>query len=340
MQLSELKKEMRFNNELLSLIDTLKSINSSKYHALEREKERFEDFMVEFGGFFNVVDLVHTDDPLVRPMSDVLGIVVVTSDSGFMGGLNAGVLRGVEEVQGSLSNKKVELIVIGEKGAGRLGDAGRKYAFFKGIDQETLYEQALEMTDYIVKEVLEERIGRVVLVYPKPLSISNQVIETIHVLPCADLFDKAKHKSRRRIADEEANANEKKGMLRRAVESALDVVVESSFSDLVEYLARTWVVSKLYEVFEDSKLSEFGARTIHLEGSHQKLEKEQKKLKYKFFRASHEQIDKGMRESYSATNIRKKRKKSEAKSAAARARVEQLPVLIGRKSANDRTSHG
>ncbi len=317
MQLSELKKEMRFNGELLSLIDTLKSINSSKYHALEREKERFEDFMVEFAGFFDVVDLVETDDPLVHPTSDVLGIVLVTSDSGFMGGLNSGILRAVEEVQGTISKKKVELIVIGEKGAGRLGDSGRKYKFFKGIDQETIYEQALEMTDYIVTEVLEGRIGRVVLVYPKPMSISNQVIETINVLPCADLFDKARRKSHEQVADKASDPGEKK-LFSKLIDPALAVVVESAFSDMVEYLARTWVVSKLYEVFEDSKLSEFGARTIHLEGSHQKLEKEQKKLKYKFFRASHEQIDKGMRESYSATNIRKKKKKAEEKAARAK----------------------
>ena len=41
MQLSELRKEMRFNMELVSLIDTLKNIASSRYHALERDKERF-----------------------------------------------------------------------------------------------------------------------------------------------------------------------------------------------------------------------------------------------------------------------------------------------------------
>ena len=44
---------------------------------------------------------------------------------------------------------------------------------------------------------------------------------------------------------------------------------------MVEYLAGVWVTSKLFEVFEDSKLAEFSARAMHLEGSFQKLEKEQ-----------------------------------------------------------------
>ncbi|TFH16095.1 MAG: hypothetical protein E4H02_06440, partial [Lentisphaerales bacterium] len=82
MQLSELRKEMRFNMELVSLIDTLKNIASSRYHALERDKERFERFMEAFTDFFRVVNLVDVDEPLVRVATDVLGVVIVTSDSG------------------------------------------------------------------------------------------------------------------------------------------------------------------------------------------------------------------------------------------------------------------
>ena len=43
---------------------------------------------------------------------------------------------------------------------------------------------------------------------------------------------------------------------------------------------------------------------MHLEGSVQKLQELNKKLKYQFFRASHENVDKGMRESYSAKKVR------------------------------------
>ena len=41
MQIAQLKKEIRFNKELLSLIETLKNIAASRYHMLEREKESF-----------------------------------------------------------------------------------------------------------------------------------------------------------------------------------------------------------------------------------------------------------------------------------------------------------
>jgi ATP synthase F1 gamma subunit len=302
MQLSELRKEMRFNMELVSLIDTLKNIASSRYHALERDKERFERFMEAFTDFFRVVNLVDVDEPLVRVATDVLGVVIVTSDSGFMGGLNAGVINKAYGLQGDLRADKISFIVVGDKGAGVLSDAGRKFKYFRGIAEETRYEQALELADYIVGEVQARRIGRVVMVYPKPVSFSQQKIETIHVLPCAELFDKGAT---------QAETVKAKG-LDALVAGARKAIVESSFSDMVAYLSKTWVASKLYEVFEDSKLAEYGARAIHLEGSHQKLEKTKKKLQHQFFRASHEKIDKGMRESFSAGNIRKKKRKAEA----------------------------
>ena len=90
--LSQLRRDLRFNAEFLQLIQTLKNIAASQYHTLEREKERFGDFMAQFAGFFRVVDMVDVEAPLVEIATDVVGIVLVTSDSGVMGGLNAGVI--------------------------------------------------------------------------------------------------------------------------------------------------------------------------------------------------------------------------------------------------------
>ena len=93
MQITELRAELRFTTDLLGLIETLKNIAGSQYHMMEKQKERFVEFMNAFAGFFRVVNLVSVEDPLVRVVSDVVGVVIVTSDSGFMGGLNQGVIR-------------------------------------------------------------------------------------------------------------------------------------------------------------------------------------------------------------------------------------------------------
>jgi len=296
--LSQLRRDLRFNAEFLQLIQTLKNIAASQYHTLEREKERFADFMAQFTGFFQVVDMVHQDAPLVNVMTDVVGIVLVTSDSGFMGGLNAGVIQAGYDVQGILPATQIRYIVIGDKGASKLSEGGRDFKAFPGISPETRYEQAMEIRDYIVKEVSEKRIGKVVVVHPRPISFTQQTIDTFNLLPCGELFDRASLP-----ASSSAVPSSAAGKL---IASARKVTVESSFEDMAVYLAEVWVASKLYEVFEDSKLAEFAARAMHLEDSVQKLEKEHKKLKHQCFRAAHELVDKSMRESFSS---RKKKKK-------------------------------
>ncbi len=42
MQLNELRKDLEFNAELLSLVETLKNVAGAQYHVLEKQKERFD----------------------------------------------------------------------------------------------------------------------------------------------------------------------------------------------------------------------------------------------------------------------------------------------------------
>lgn len=302
MQLHELKKDLIFNKDLLSLVSTLKNVAGSQFHLMEKKKQRFDAFMNAFAGFFRVVDLVDVVNPLVRVESDVTGVLILTSDSGFMGGLNSGVIRAGLTAVENLPPEKVKLIVVGDKGAGALEDqAVNEIKTFGGISQDTIYEQSVVIKDYLMREVKEKRIGKLLVAYPRALSFSSQTIEVINLLPCGELFDK-----------EVVSEVSKHVGTRRFISEAREVVVESSFDDMVEYLSGVWVTSKLFEVFEDGKLAEFSARAMHLEGSLQKVEKEYKKVKQKCFKATHELIDKGMRESFAAKSTKGRKKKRSA----------------------------
>lgn len=301
MQLHELKKELSFNEDLRGLVGTLKNVAGAQYHVLEKQKQRFDAFMNAFSSFFRVVDLVDVVNPLVSVACDVTGVVIVTSDSGFMGGLNSGVIRAAFQAVEKLPPEKTQLIVIGDKGAGALADHPQEVKCFGGISPDTIYEQSVVIKDYLMQEVKEKRIGKLIVAYPKARSFSSQTIDVIDLLPCGELFDK----------EVESEVMKPVGV-RRFLAGAREVIVESSYDAMVEYLAGVWVTSKLYEVFEDGKLAEFSARAMHLEGSLQKVEKEYSIVKRKCTKASHELIDKGMRESFAAKSTKSRKKKRPA----------------------------
>ncbi len=296
MQLNELRKDLRFNTELLSLVETLKNVAGSQYHLLEKQKARFEAFMDAFAGFFRIVNLVDVRNPLVAVESANTGLILVTSDSGFMGGLNTAIIRAGFEAIADVPRDRRRLIVIGDKGAAAVNELQPDATFFPGINQDDIYGHAAMVKAHVIDAVMNREIGMLYVAYAAASSFSAQTVEVIPLLPCRALFD----------VEAESEIARHAGTS-RFVSDARKVIVESSYDDIAVYLASQWVAAKLYEVFEDSKLAEFSARAMHLEGSLQKVEKEHARIRHKCFKAAHELVDKGMRESFAAKSTKRKR---------------------------------
>ena len=210
-------------------------------------------------------------------------IVVVDGLTGFMGGLNTHVINA------ALAERKnhAQLIIIGERGAAYLRGIGEEFEPFPGITEENKYELALKLKDYLMKEAREGKIGKVILSYPLPISFTFQKVELVKILPATEFFEEQKTEDRGQRTEK--------------------VIIESSPNDIIEHLVAEWITQKLYEVFEDSKLSEFAARTIHLEQSYQNLSQMGKALQYQYFRARHSFIDRSMRETFASQLLRRRK---------------------------------
>jgi ATP synthase F1 gamma subunit len=277
--LRKLKEEMQFNTDLSELLDVLKGVAIAEYRLLESRKERFEEFMKEFEGFFQMMDFNTIDHPFAQERGH-LAIIAVTSNEGFMGGLNT---RIIHEALSYARTKDVQYIVIGDKGAGYMKSLNRKFIAFPGIDPRKCYKAAFKFKDYIMQEGLAGRFGKLVLFYPKPISFIVQKIEHVTILPCHELFQSMK----------------------KVTEKVEDVIVESTPHNIIEYLLETWITQKLYEIFEDSKLAEFSARTIHLEESYQISLQEGDNIMRRYFRTHREMVDKDLRDMFASRFIKK-----------------------------------
>lgn len=281
--IEQLKEELEMNGNLTELMDVLKGVAAAEFWSLSKKRKRFTDFVGAFEGFFQFLEFIDVQHPFVKGQGE-LGIILVTSNEGFMGGLNMRIINAALSYEGS---KDAHLMIIGEQGATHLESLGRKFTGFPGISSGECYEAALDMKDFIMKEGLAGKFGKLVLFYARPLSFMIQKIEKLELLPCNALFDEKVERS-------------------KEWES---VIVESPINGIIEYLVETWILQKLYEVFEDSKLSEFSARTLHLEESYQVLIEQEKNLKHQYFRGRHELVDAEMRDMFSAQIARRKAKK-------------------------------
>ena len=272
--IASLKKDLEFNKGLSSLLEVLKAIAVSQYRTLEQKLKTFEKLTSGIESFFEFVDVPVISHAFLNPTVKQQAVVAVTSDSGLLGSLNMHVINDaileLERIPG-------KLIVIGEKGKAYVRDTNIPFVAFGGIVDEERHAQAMQLRDYLVTKALQGEFGYLKVVYPHPVSFTVQKVKTIQFLPFVPSVQPQLHE----------------GFMP-------EVILESSLSNILEYLVHLWIGQKLYEIFGLSRLAEFAARFVHLEESSQKLKELDSKTKLEYFRVRHELVDRNMRELFAA----------------------------------------
>lgn len=274
--LSNIKKDLDFNRGLSSLIEVLKTISVAQLRALEQEFKSFERLHSAIATFLDGIEIEGINHPFVTPKNKSQAIVLVTSDSGLLGGLNMQVIsRGLAE----LEKAPGRIIVVGEKGKNYLKETNTPFVAFPGIKDQERLGQAMQLRDYLLSRAMEGLFGFLKVVYPHPVSFTVQRIEVVSFLPYLPT------RTIKRIPGETSRPG---------------VILESKPKDIIEYLVYTWVGQRLHEIFGLSRLAEFAARFMHLEGSHQRLKEMDSKILLEYFHVRHELIDRNMRELFAA----------------------------------------
>ncbi len=280
---SKVKAELMDVRELVDLVQVLKDVADMKYHAMSQQRVKFNRFNESFVEFFSLVSFSQVAHPLVNNTNPKTAIVVITSERGFVGDLNSRVVgRAMEEKE---KNADSFFITIGKKGVMKLDGMGQKSAkIWEDVEEQGLYEVSLEVKDYLVKEVMEGRIGKVQLVYPWPKDYTTIKPRAIKLLPCEDLMPQQS----------------------QTVEKFKQVIEESDPLDMTGYLADLWLSSKIFEIFFDTNLAAACAQTQQLDNSLGKMRKERDLTKLRWRKARRGDIDKSLREVFSARMMAQK----------------------------------
>ena len=276
--LVKLKQDIHFNAQLGGLLDALKSIAAQQFQSLERAFQSnpacFEA-LERIAGTFKLEQFSHPFTQSAGP----IGVIVVTSDTGLLGGLNQ---QSISTAMQEYRQEPGELIVVGERGAAHVRELGLPCRVFPGVLDTGRTELASTIRAYALNRVLSGHLAAISIVYPRALSFSVQRIELVRALPCTEWF--------------------KTASVPRGVRSG-PLTLESPVPKVIEYLVWLWLGQKLFEVFGMSRLAELAARAAHLEGSSQELKRRGQKLLLRYFRERREVIDRNIRELFAAKSL-------------------------------------
>jgi F0F1-type ATP synthase gamma subunit len=283
--LNKTKKEVEFNLTLTQVVDALKNIALGRFHYFQGRLSTFEPFSKLCTHFLDEMNFRELTHPFVDAVSQRPAVVIVTSDDGFTGSLTT---RTVEAGL-SKAGKRGDITVIGERGGKYLWDLGRKAKVFPSPEEDQSSELAARVRDHVLPKILKGDCGHLIVVYPKPVSLSVQKITIEKCLPFND-----NHSSQKQN------------------QSPVVYLWESKPSDVLGYVLSQWVGHRLNEILAMSRIAELGARVVHLEGSHDELIKQGKKLKQTFCRSRHEVIDRSMREVFATQLLFRQQEKEES----------------------------
>ncbi len=277
--LIKLRENLRFARELQDMIDVLKGATASQFRSLQQRRKGFDDYKIRLDQFLTTLDARNVRHPFLRERANLpKAIVMITSDEGFVGGLNANIVNtGLEHASGM-----DELIVLGERGARYLSEnQSGSFVVLPAVGDDITYRRAVALRDLLITRFLSKKVGSIMVVYQRFLSLTVQRVEVARVLPCGDIF------------------GQKQG-IRVRPKTMGDFLVEPSPEKVVDFMVRAWLMQKLYDMFWESKLSECAARIVHLEGSHEEILNANKRLVHEYFKHLHSRSDKNIREIFAS----------------------------------------
>lgn len=133
------------------------------------------------------------DHPLMRPSaSKSQALIVIGSDRGLCGAYNNDLFRQIDThlKLAQRFGRNVAIYAKGRKVVQYLEHRKIKpAAVYSDADQTSSAEQSRQIADFFIRQYLDGKIGRLGVVYHRFFSNASQKVQTLTILPIADLID-------------------------------------------------------------------------------------------------------------------------------------------------------
>ncbi|VVB80418.1 ATP synthase gamma chain [uncultured archaeon] len=285
-QLQEIRRDLQFQRDFIQLMEGLHNTALLNYTKIKAVEDRyFEEYMKEIRTFAAFMKTANITGKFMEQTAGKPCYILITPDSGLMGGLNNYVVERYFLETKDLAETPITM-VLGEKGAQAL-EARASIIPFSGYKEaaDEITSKVDQIKESLFTQIKAGTINRVGVIYPASVSFSKQEVRYERLLPCEDLIEEIKleiHDPRR-------------------------VLIESPGEDFAEYLAAQWLELQLYKVLRDAKLSEHSARAMHLSTSKENLENQLKETEDEYRKVRKSLIDKSSREAAAAQQVKKKK---------------------------------
>lgn len=268
--LAKLQQNLGFNKDLGELIEVMKLAATLQFNQFRNRKGPTSEFLTLLEEAFNVIYSQQIDNIFLRSNSELpKALILVSSDEGFLGELNAllvNKMMGVRQTQD-------EIIVVGSQGADYLSTLNINFNLVPSFGDKVEFKQLSEFRNDLLRRYINREISAIYIVYPHFISIASQQVESEILLPLPKFVS---NKVDARLVKE--------------------FLIEPDFDSVLKGWVKLWMGFRLYQIFWTAKMAEYAARIMHLESSIQELNRVNQRLRVEYFKHVHSISDKNIRE--------------------------------------------
>lgn len=277
-----IKKDWDFSKNMAEILEVMKQLAQSQFAASKKVcASSFGGLIVSFDPVFEALMTLPETDVFIQNDIPDIGVVVTTSDQSFMGALNSKIVKGAKAVA---PHSPCMYLVTGRKGTMKFKFNNDPFVGFPAIKEgPPIAALSREMTEYVIRQFRERKLGKLYVTSAFSTSFTNQSIRATQLLPFGDLIKDM----------DQVRARRQRGQ----------IVQEAESKAIGEYTARLWVYNSLFYLFQNNKPAEYAALATQMEASHDSVKKVIGKLQIAYKRARNEKIDQGMREIFVSSMV-------------------------------------
>ncbi|MEX0326935.1 MAG: ATP synthase F1 subunit gamma [Puniceicoccaceae bacterium] len=177
------------------------------------------------------------------------GILLITTDRGLCGSLNANLFREVSHIKPD----EGAFVTIGRKGRQYISRTGRKLLADFPISEEAAFKELRPVVEFLIEQYKEGEIDTIEILYPR---FKNTLIQEPRQVPLVPLNDMAEYALK--MAKEEGI---------EVVQDAREFVYEPSAEVILTHLMDRFVKREIYQMLIDARASEHSARMVAMKAA-------------------------------------------------------------------------
>ena len=241
-------KSVKNTRQITKAMELVAASKMKKAQQMALAGRAYADLMAQMLGA--LADRVEeTQHPfLARREVKTRGILLVTTDKGLAGPLNANLFKLVTEIK-----QPAKYVVIGRKGAQFLARTHRNLIADFQVSDKVTFAEVKVVAEFMVKQFLDGVVDTVEIVYPRFKNTLVQIPTVLPLLPLTSVKDV--------VADLRSDAGHGSSPAASAA-ATNQMLFEPSATSVLEALLPLYINREIHQQVLDAKASEHSARMV------------------------------------------------------------------------------